>query len=144
MIIKMPFQEEGKGLLQNFTSVMDMAPTFLEIAGASYPQSYKGHTLTPHKGKSLIPLLNNNQDFIHKDDYVMGWELFGRCAVRKGNWKITQLEAPFGNDNFQLFNLQEDPLETKDLSTKYPEKYQEMLDHWSEYVKENGVILVDQ
>ena len=144
MIIKMPFQEEGKGLLQNFTSVMDMAPTFLEIAGATYPQSYKGHTLTPHKGKSLIPLLNNNQDFIHKDDYVMGWELFGRCAVRKGNWKITQLEAPFGNDNFQLFNLQEDPLETKDLSTKYPEKYQEMLDHWSEYVKENGVILVDQ
>jgi hypothetical protein len=27
---------------------------------------------------------------IHGDDEFMGWELFGRAALRKGNWKIVK------------------------------------------------------
>jgi arylsulfatase len=74
----------------------------------------------------------------------MGWELFGRCAVRKGKWKITQVEPPFGKGKFELFNIEIDPTESHDLSKQYPDKYIEMLGHWQDYVKENGVILLNQ
>jgi arylsulfatase A-like enzyme len=34
---------------------------------------------------------------IHGDDEFMGWELFGRAALRKGNWKIVNMpEDSFG------------------------------------------------
>lgn len=144
MIIKMPFQKEGKGNVAAFTTVMDLAPSFLELANVQYPASYQGRDLAQYKGESILPLLTNKKEFVHADDYVMGWELFGRCAIRKGKWKITKIEPPFGKGDFELFNIEEDPAESNDLSKAFPEKYQEMRLHWDAYVKENGVILLDR
>jgi arylsulfatase len=144
MIIKMPFQEDGKEIVTAFTTIMDLAPTFLDLAGGSYPLSYKGRPLAPYKGASLLPLLTKKKTYVHDENYVMGWELFGRCAVRKGKWKITKMESPFGKGVFELFNMEEDPTESHNLSKKFPDKYREMLGHWKDYVKENGVILIDR
>jgi len=144
LIIKMPFQQEGNGIVTAFTTIMDLAPTFLELADGTYPLVYQGRHLTPYKGASLLPLLNKEKNYVHAENYVMGWELFGRCAVRKGKWKITKIEPPFGKGVFELFDMEKDPTESHDLSNQYPDKYLEMLDHWNAYVKENGVILVNQ
>ncbi|MEO5999383.1 MAG: arylsulfatase [Chitinophagaceae bacterium] len=142
MIIKMPFQKNGNGILKAFTTIMDLAPTFLDLAGADYPLVYHGRQITPYKGVSLLPLLNKKRTYVHKDNYVMGWELFGRCALRKGKWKITKIEPPFGKGVFELFDLEKDPTESHNLSDLHPGKYLEMLDHWKSYVEDNGVILV--
>lgn len=45
---------------------------------------------------------------------------------------------------FELFDIEEDPTESHDLSDQYPDKYLEMLAHWKAYVKDNGVILANQ
>jgi arylsulfatase len=141
MIVKMPFQKEGNGIVTAFSTIMDLAPTFLDLAGGTYPSTYQGRHLTPYKGSSLLPFLNKKKTYVHNEDYVMGWELFGRGAVRKGKWKITKMERPFGKGVFELFDLQKDPTESEDLSKKYPKIYSEMLGHWKAYVKDNGVIL---
>ena len=141
MIIKMPYQIKGKGYHPTFASVKDLAPSFYDLAGVDYPQKYKGKALSPLEGESILPYLSGEAPSVHDPDYVMGWELFGRYAVRKGNWKITRIETPFGNGGFQLFNLEEDPGESKDLSDEYPEKFQELINHWNQYVSEKGVIL---
>ena len=143
-IIKMPFKQRGKEISNAFATIMDLAPTFLDIAGATYPSFYKGRPITPYQGASLLPLLNKKKNYVHKEDYVMGWELFGRGAIRKGKWKITKMEAPFGKGVFELFDMEKDPAESHDLSKQYPNKYIEMLRHWRAYVKGNGVILVNQ
>lgn len=144
MIVKMPFQKEGKGIVTAFTTIMDLAPTFLDLAGGTYPSSYQGRNLAPCQGASLLPFLNKKKSYVHNEDYVMGWELFGRGAVRKGKWKITKIEPPFGKGVFELFDLEKDPTESHDLSKQYPDKYLEMLDHWKVYVKDNGVILLNK
>ena len=141
MIIKMPYQQEGNGIDTAFCTIMDLAPTFLDIAGAKYPSIYNGKSLAPYKGASLLPLLTKEKNNIHNEDYVMGWELFGRCALRKGKWKITKIEPPFGKGVFELFNMEKDPTESHDLSKQYPDKYNELLNEWKAYVKDNGVIL---
>ena len=144
LIVKMPFQQNGKGIVTAFTTIMDLAPTFLDLAGGTYPSFYNGRAIAPYKGASILPLLNKKKNYVHNEDYVMGWELFGRCAVRKGKWKITKIEPPFGKGVFELFDMDDDPTETHDLSNQYPEKYLEMLGHWKNYVKDNGVILTSQ
>jgi arylsulfatase len=143
MIVKTPFQKEGKDITTAFTTIMDLAPTFLELAGGKYPSVYQGQQLTPYKGASLLSYLNKKINYVHDANYVMGWELFGRCAIRKGKWKITKIEPPFGKGDFELFNMEEDPTESHDLSKKFPSLYRAMLEHWKAYVKENGVIMVE-
>jgi arylsulfatase len=77
----------------------------------------------------------------------LGWELFGGRAIRKGDWKISWLPQPFGQDHRQeatdwkLFNLAKDPAEQLNLSAQYPEKRQELIAHWDEYVAKNNVIV---
>jgi arylsulfatase len=80
------------------------------------------------------------------DDWL-GWEFMGGRAIRKGDWKITWLPQPFGQQHRQeastwkLYNLAKDPGEQDDLSDQYPEKTKELIGHWKEYVKNNGVIV---
>ena len=38
--------------------VMDLAPTFLELAGATYPATYNGKPVEQPRGKSMVPLLS--------------------------------------------------------------------------------------
>ncbi len=141
MIIKMPYQQKSNGIDTSFCTVMDFVPTFLEIANAKYPSVYNNKSLVPLKGASLIPLLTKEKNKIHSDNYVMGWELFGRYALRQGKWKITEIEPPFGKGVFELFNMDDDPTESHDLSKQYPAKYKELLNEWKAYAKDNGVIL---
>ena len=122
---------------------MDLAPTFLDVAGGTYPSTYEGRQLVPYKGASMLPFLNKKTTYVHDENYVMGWELFGRCAIRKGKWKITKTEPPFGKGVFELFDIEKDPTESHDLSLLYPDKYNEMLNEWKAYVKDNGVILAE-
>jgi arylsulfatase len=141
LIVKMPGRQDEGRIKTEFTSVMDMAPTFLQLVGASYPDSIDDRKLAAYKGKSLLPYINNEKKSVHEMDYMMGWELFGRTALRMGEWKIVKVESPLGKDKFELYNLKEDPLETNDLSEQYPDKYFELVTQWEQYALENGVII---
>ncbi len=140
MIIRLPHQSQGRGVTNTFASILDLAPTFLEFANGTYPDTYKGFRLAPYQGQSMVPFLAQQASTIHPPEYAMGWELFGRCALRQGKWKITKIERPFGTGDFQLFDLQTDPTESHDLSQQYPDLYRQMLAKWKDYVRNNGVI----
>jgi len=144
MIIKLPFQQKGAGIKTAFTTIMDIAPTLLDAAKTTYPSIYEGRQVAPYKGVTLLPFLTNRVKYVHDEDYAMGWELFGRCAIRKGKWKIRKMEPPFGKGAFELFDLQKDPTESHDVANQFPNIYDELLKQWKLYVKDNGVILVRQ
>ncbi|MBK8504126.1 MAG: arylsulfatase [Saprospiraceae bacterium] len=143
LIIKLPGQTGEMGHASAFSTVCDLAPTILELAGVNYPAEYNGKSTMPLQGESMLPYLKGEVDEIHLEDFVAGWELFGRCAVRKGPWKITKIEPPFGSGAFELYNLENDPTETKNLAEIHLAKVQEMMIHWETYVRQNAVILRD-
>ncbi|MCB0665521.1 MAG: arylsulfatase [Saprospiraceae bacterium] len=144
LIIKMPFQTTGLDVAPDFITVCDVAPTILELAETTYPGIYKGRPLVPLQGQSMLPFLRGESRDIHDQDFVIGWELFGRAAVRQGPWKIVCIEPPFGTGSFELFNLDTDPAESNNLADTYPEKLQEMVAHWNNYVQKNGVIWTEK
>lgn len=125
-----------------FMTVLDLAPTFLDLAGAEpFDGSYQGKTAHPHIGKSIVPYLKGEADYIHTADDTVIWELDGRIAVRKGDWKIIKLPARFGTGDWELFNVKNDPGERTELSNEMPEKLEELKMEWQSYIDANGVIL---
>ncbi|MGA7054773.1 MAG: sulfatase-like hydrolase/transferase, partial [Mycobacterium sp.] len=125
-----------------FATVMDIAPTVLELAGVAHPgTTYRGREVEPMRGRSLVAYLSGDSETVHDAATGTGWELFGRCAIRQGDWKALHLPAPYGPGAWQLYDLSADPGEIDDLAAAYPDKLAELLALWDRYVEETGVIL---
>jgi len=124
--------------------VMDITPTLLELAGIQHPTTFNGREIAPVQGKSWANMLNGTSGSPRGADDWLGWELFGNRALRQGDWKISWHYEPFGTWDWQLFNLARDPGEQFDLSSQFPEKREQLIAHWDEYKKLNGVIIGDR
>ena len=126
----------------DFVFIKDIAPTILELAGVEHPgDEYDGRPVEQMTGRSFVSLLEGKG---HTDsDRVTGIELVGKRMIRSGVWKLTHMPEPYGIDDWQLFNVQDDISESHDLSADYPEKVEELKSHWVEYAKRNNVIIPD-
>ncbi len=119
--------------------VTDIAPTLLALAGAKAPtETYRGQPIAPMRGSSMLPFLTGQSAVVHAE-FRMGWELNGRKALRKGNWKIVQANAPWGKDRWELYDLSADRSELNDLAASRPDKLKELVAAYEDYRKANGV-----
>ena len=139
MIISGPNIERKNEIHDAFVTLMDIAPTFYEVAQATYPEKFEGNEIYPLRGNSLMPFVSGKSDQLHSSEYVFGLEHRGRAMIRKGDWKITNLKRPFLEDNFKLYNLSQDLAELNDLKEVEPEKYNELLGEWRKFTEEAGV-----
>jgi arylsulfatase len=132
-----------KGQLSHqFMTVLDLAPTFMDLADAEpFESPYNGKEVHRHIGTSIMPYLRGEINKIHDEEEAVVWELHGRIAVRKGDWKLIKLPANFGTGDWELFNVRNDPGETMELSNDMPDKLQELKQEWQQYLENNGVIL---
>lgn len=125
-----------------FMTILDLAPTFLELAGAEHPgTSYKGRDVFPHIGTSAVSFINGSSEILHDENDVVAWELNSRIGLRKGDWKLVKIPGRFGTGEWELFNMIDDPGETNDLSAENSEKLAELTTAWEQYVVDNGVIM---
>ena len=104
------------------------------------------------QGRSIVPVLTGARNSIREPGDFMGWELFGKQAIRQGDWKILFVPSIPSRDarlpalkpgQWQLYNLAEDPAEMNDLAEANPKKLQEMLALWERYTTENNFIYPD-
>lgn len=94
--------------------IIDLMPTFLELAKGTYPTEYKGNRILPEEGRSLMPVLQGNS----RSETTYVWEHEGNKAIRKGDWKlVSRLPGAW-----ELYDMKADRTETHDLSKEMPEK----------------------
>ena len=122
-----------------FISLMDLAPTFYELAEATYPKRFVDRELFPLKGKSITSIFDDMNRIVHDSTDVFAVEHGERVILIKGNWKIVNEEPPFEKENFKLFNLSNDLAELKDLREREKEKFDELIKEWNKYSSEIGV-----
>jgi arylsulfatase len=107
--------------------VIDLMPTFLEMAGAELPREFNGSRTQPPEGRSLLPVFASGR----REPALLGWEHFGAKALRQGDWKI--VARP--NRRWELYDLSNDPTELHDLAAEQPERVKQMAAEWDQWAK---------
>ena len=111
--------------------VMDMMPTCLELAEATYPVTYKGNDIIPLESHSIKPILEG-KNRIQEPIY---WEHEGGRAVRVGNWRLVSLK----NANWQLFDMTTDLSETKNVASEHQDTVNELKELWNAWARKVGL-----
>ena len=109
----------------------DLMPTFLEVAGASYPASNDAGPLPSLVGQSLVPLFRGAT----RTRGTIFWEHEGNKAVRDGKWKLVS-RFPEG---WELFDMEADRTELHDLAQSEPERAKAMATMYDEWATKIGV-----
>nr|WP_226895364.1 sulfatase-like hydrolase/transferase [Luteolibacter marinus] len=118
-IASWPGKLVGERTYDRPVSSLDLLPTALAAAGLPVAGSLEGANLLPF----LEP---GNRESPHRQ---LHWRVSGGLgfALREGKWKLVQdigMEAP------ELYDLEEDPSETRDLADRHPELVERLLaDH---------------
>lgn len=135
------FARQGQ-ISHDFSTVMDITPTILDLAGVRHPgKRWQGREVAEPRGKSWLGYLSGETEQIHDEQTVTGWELFGMRALRQGSWKALYIPAPLGPATWQLYDLSVDPGEINDLAVQRPDKLAELTGHWQQYAEDTGVVL---
>ncbi|MFZ1236129.1 MAG: arylsulfatase [Prevotella sp.] len=118
------------GITQAYGHVMDIMATCIDLAGATYPKTYKGHTIIPMEGKSLVPIFTKGKREGH--DYY-GFEHFNeRAFISNDGWKIVRTT---NGDKWELYNLTNDRSEKNNLSETYPDRVKSMVVQYEAWAK---------
>ncbi len=140
--------------VNQFTHVIDLAPTVLEAAGIPAPTMVNGVMQSPYEGTSLLYSFNDAdaperhetqyfEMFCNRGIYHKGWS-----AVTKHRtpWEMSGAVMPaFDDDVWELYDGNTDWTQAKDLSKENPDKLHELQRLWLiEAVKYNVLPLDDR
>ncbi|MEZ8435317.1 arylsulfatase [Vibrio splendidus] len=124
------------GSIRNdFMHVQDIFLTLAEMTNQDFPNGYT-------QAKSWLEMLNDPEATVRTGEDWFGWESGNSRALRRGEWKISNNIKPWGNEQWQLYNIEKDLSERYDLADKHPEILNELVSIYeNEYVPKNNVIL---
>jgi arylsulfatase A-like enzyme len=128
LIIRWPGTTQPGATCSVPVSSIDFFPTLLKIAGVKAPGPVDGLSLVPLLKQTGVP--EREALFWHYPHYWGGNRVQPFGAVRAGDWKLIEFYETMA---VELYNLKDDPGETRDLSKEKPEKaveLRERLHHW--------------
>ncbi|MFO0910136.1 MAG: arylsulfatase [Isosphaeraceae bacterium] len=144
MVVSWPSKLKDRGGLRSqFTHVIDVAPTILEVAGIQAPKQVDGITQMPLHGTSFAYTFDSaDAPERHTQQY---FEIFGNRAIYKDGWLAAarldripwrldpETMARFApgkwdpdHDPWELYDLRSDYSQSNNLAAKNPEKLEEL------------------
>jgi arylsulfatase B len=121
--IRVPFVLQWKERLPSGRTVdrlissLDLLATVLAAAGAEVPVNLDGRNVLPH-------VMGDEKTSIRTQHY---WRVGGRAAFRQGDWKI---HRPSGEARWELYDLNADVGETRDLAATDPQRLEALTAMW--------------
>jgi arylsulfatase len=119
---------KGGELTLQVGHIIDLMATCVDVAGATYPQTYKDRQILPMEGKSLVPVFEGRTRQPHE---ALFWEHEGNRAVRQGKWKLVSVNR----GDWELYDLEADRTELTNLASVEPNRIRrmaEMYERWAE------------
>ena len=142
LLIKLPGDMVKSGQMSHdFLHVRDVMPTILDLAQITPPDAqFDGRQVRPMQGTSVLDFLAGKAETPPAKVSQVGYELFGLKAFISGHWKILSLPKPYGTGIWELFDLQQDPSESTDLSEQNPAERAALIAQWDQYQIDNGIL----
>lgn len=145
LILRWPGRLAGAGGTRDlFCHVIDLMPTLLDALGLTPQAEIAGVPQMPLHGTSLLPTFSDA-----KAKPVRGpqyFEMFGHRALWLDGWKaVTRHKpgTPYDEDLWELYHLDNDFSEYKDLAQQEPERLAVMIGVWWKEAEKHGVLPLD-
>jgi arylsulfatase A-like enzyme len=152
-IVHWPGGISSKGEIRSqFTHVIDVAPTILEVAGLPEPVSVHGVQQMPYEGTSMAYSFDDDaapdrhetqyfEMFGNRGIYHRGWTAVTR---HKTPWILVGEEAPaFDDDKWELYDTTSDWSQARDLAAEHPDRLHELQRLWLIEATRYGVLPLD-
>ena len=131
-----PTKVKANTIKQGVGHIIDIAPTIYDLAGAKYPETYKGVKSNELPGKSLVPLLFGEEKTVNREEGLF-WERAGNRAARKGKWKLVSTWPSY---TWELYDLENDPTETKNVARQHHDVVSELSQAYFKWAKSVGAV----
>ena len=155
LVISWPKGIKARGEVRHqYHHSTDIVPTILDICGLEMPKVYKG--VDQYQGVDQYPLagVSMRYTFDAKPDAPTQkkrqyYAMLGTRGIWEEGWRAAALHAPltgkgnFDKDQWELYNVETDRSESKDLAKEYPEKLQALIKAWFEEAEKNLVLPLD-
>jgi arylsulfatase len=149
LVISWPKGIKGRGEFRSqYHHSVDIVPTMLEIAGLEMPKIYHGVEQYPLSGVSMRYTFEAKADdpTQKREQY---YAMLGTRGIWQDGWKAASLHAPltgkghFDQDAWQLYHVDVDRSESKDLASENPEKLGALVKAWFDEANKNMVLPLD-
>ena len=123
------------GIEQTYLTFMDILPTLLESAGLPAPgTTFEGREVQPVRGRSFWGLVTGQTGDVRNAGDTVPWIMPIRGALVRWPMKVVADSNPLDEPTqWELFDLEADPGERRDLSGEYPELTAELSGLWLEF-----------
>jgi arylsulfatase len=142
LVVHWPNGISGQGeIREQYHHIADIVPTILEAARVEMPETYHGIEQAPLDGQSMMYSFNEaGAPNVKERQY---YEMFGNRAIWADGWKAVTLHAnrmpwelnkvlPFDEDEWELYNVEEDFSESTNIAADHPEKVAELIEMFDE------------
>jgi len=148
LVISWPKGIKARGEVRSqYHHCTDIVPTILDVCGLEMPKVYKGAEQYPLSGVSMrysfdapaAPTAKKRQYYA----------MLGTRAIWENGWKAVSLHAPtcgkghFDKDVWELYHVDVDRAESKNLAKEHPEKLEALIKAWFEEAEKNLVLPLD-
>ena len=127
-----------------FCHAVDITPTILAVTRAPVPTEHNGVPQIPMHGASITATFDDPSAPAPRSTQY--FEQMGHRGLWADGWKITTYHdqgRPFDDDEWALYDLDDDFSECHDLSAEHPEKLRDLIDVWWVEAGRNGVLPLD-
>ena len=148
MVIHWPKGIKAKGQVRHqYHHATDVVPTILDVAGLQMPEEFRGVKQYPFNGVSMRYSFDDaDAPTTKKRQY---YAMLGTRGIWEDGWKAATLHAPLSNkghfdqDKWELYHVDEDRSESKNVADQNPDKLEALIDAWTEEAKNNYVLPLD-
>jgi len=148
MVIHWPKGIKSKGEMRHqYHHSTDVVPTILEVVGLEMPKVYRGVEQYPVNGVSMRYSFDSAQAPTKKERQY--YAMLGTRGIWENGWKASAVHAPisgkghFDDDRWELYHVDEDRAESRNLADEHPEKLQELIKVWFDEADANFVLPLD-
>lgn len=132
-----------------YVNVSDITPTIYDLLGITPPDTVKGIAQKPLDGISFTAALKDSNADTGKDTQF--YTMLGTRGIWHKGWFANTVHAAtpsgwsnFDKDRWELFHIESDRSQCRDLAEAHPEKLEELKQLWfDEAARYNGLPLSD-